>query len=250
VCRHKTLSEHFGQSYDAIDCGACDVCLGEAAMLPDATVLARKILSCIVRTGERFGVGHVVDVLLGADTEAIRRRRHDAVTTFGLLRGQPKKSIVNVVYQLVDQHLVDLTDTEYPTLALNDASRAVLRGDREVRLLAPVNARPTRAAPAEAKSWQGVDRELFERLRAARAELARERRVPAYVVFGDDTLRDLARYRPSTTAAMRRVRGVGDKKLADFGPRFLAEIATYCTANGVARDAGTSVHDAGTLWPA
>ena len=106
VCRHKALSEHFGQAYDKPNCGACDVCLGEVEGLDDATVTAQKILSCVARTGERFGVGHVVEVLQGANTEKIRRFGHDKLSVYGLLKEMGKKELQSMVYQLVDRGLV------------------------------------------------------------------------------------------------------------------------------------------------
>ncbi len=226
VCRHKLLSEYFEQAYEKSNCGACDVCLSEAEGLDDATESARKILSCVARVKERFGAGHVVDVLLGAKTEAIVTRGHDKLTTHGLMKDTPRKVLLNMVYQLVDQEVLTRTGDEYPILGLNETSWAVLRGQRTVRLI-PVKQKPTKTTAVEANSWEGVDRGLFEHLRSIRRGLAVERSVPAFVIFNDATLRDLARQRPKSLSAMRRVRGIGERKLADLGDRFLAEITTY-----------------------
>jgi ATP-dependent DNA helicase RecQ len=233
-CRHRALSEHFGQAYEAPDCGACDVCLGEVDLVEDGTVVAQKILSGVARTGERFGVGHVVAVLAGAESDAVRRWGHERLSTYGLLKELPRPALTNLVYQLVDQGLVLQTAGDRPVLKLNEASWAVLRGQREVRLLQPVLRREAKAARRDADSWEGVDEGLFEHLRSLRRELASQRGVPPYVIFGDVTLRDLARSRPGTPAAFRRAHGVGDTKLADLGPVFLAAIAAYCAQNGLA----------------
>jgi ATP-dependent DNA helicase RecQ len=236
-CRHRTLSEYFGQAYTKPRCEACDVCLNEIEGLADATVTAQKILSCVVRAGERFGTEHIVDVLLGADTERVRRWRHAELSTYGLLRGTGHKPLTNMLYQLLDDGLLERTTDERPVLRLNDASWAVLRGQRTVRLLQP-KAEVAKTRFDEA-SWEGVDRGLFESLRALRRQIADERHVPAYVVFGDGTLRDMARVRPGSPTSLLNVRGVGERKLADLGQRFLEHIAAYCGAHGLSLDAAT-----------
>jgi ATP-dependent DNA helicase RecQ len=228
-CRHRNLSEYFGQPYLKSSCEACDVCLNEIEDLADATVVAQKILSCVARAGERFGAKHIIDVLMGADTERVRRWQHEELSTYGLMKQSDRKTLTNVLYQLIDGGLLERTAEERPVLRLNDASREVLRGQRAVQLLQPkTKVRKSRIAE---NSWEDVDRGLFETLRSLRREIADERRVPAYVVFSDATLRDMARLRPSTTAALLNVRGVGDRKLADLGQRFLEQIVTYCRAN-------------------
>ncbi len=225
-CRHRSLSEHFEQAYEKPNCGACDVCLNEVEGVADATETARKILSCVARVQQRFGATHVVDVLLAAKTESVFVRGHDKLSTYGLMKGTPRKALTNMVFQLVDQGLLIRTEDDHPTLRLNDNSWAVLRGQRPVRLIKP-KAEPVAASDIEKDAWEGVDRGLFEHLRGVRRELAQERSVPAFVIFSDATLRELARIRPTTESQMRRVRGVGERKLAELGRRFLAEIAYY-----------------------
>jgi ATP-dependent DNA helicase RecQ len=233
-CRHKMLSEYFGQKYANPNCEACDVCLNEVEGLADATVTAQKILSCIARAGERFGAAHIVDVLAGANTERIRRLGHDTLSTHGILKNVDRKTLTNMIYQLVDAGLVERTEDEFPVLRLNDASREVLRGQRNVRLVQPKEkVQKTRYAE---KSWEKVDEGLFEALRILRRKLADQRGVPAYVLFNDATLRDMARLRPSTPNALLGVRGVGEKKLADLGQRFLEEIVIYCRENRLQMD--------------
>jgi ATP-dependent DNA helicase RecQ len=226
-CRHKSLSEYFGQGYERSDCGACDVCLDEVEGLTDGTVTAQKILSCVARTGERFGVGHVVDVLRGADTERIRQLRHDRLSTFGLLENIPAKALTGLVYQLIDAGVLERSGDERPTLRLNDAAREVLRGQRNVRLVSPK--REVRTTDGDRESWQEVDRGLFDSLRELRRELAQEQRVPPYTIFSDATLREMARSKPRSAPALREIRGVGERKMEDLGDRFLARIALYCS---------------------
>jgi len=236
ACRHRTLSEYFGQAYTREGCGACDVCLDEVEGVADATVAAQKILSCVARAGEGFGVMHIVDILAGAQTERIRQRGHDRLSTYALLADVPRKALTAMVYQLLDQQLLERTSGDRPVLRLNQASWSVLRGQRPVRLVQPKQ-KPVARTRFDDDSWEGVDKGLFEHLRQLRRTLAGARGVPSYIIFGDATLRELARRRPSSSVGFAAVRGVGQKKLEDLGPQFLDEIRRYCDANGLALDA-------------
>ncbi len=230
-CRHRKLSEYFGQNLPDRPCEACDVCLNEIEGLENATVTAQKILSCVARTGERFGGEHIIDVLLGADTERIRRWGHDKLTTYGLMKETDRKSLTNMLYQLVDGSLLERTTGDRPVLKLNETSWAVMRGQRTVQLLQPkTKVRKSRAAE---ESWEGVDTGLFENLRKLRRDIAGERGVPPFVVFNDATLRDMAKIRPGSLLGLRRIRGVGERKAADLGPRFVEAITSYCTSRGL-----------------
>lgn len=233
-CRHRALSEYFGQAYLKPNCEACDVCLNEVEGLADATTAAQKILSCVARAGERFGGEQIVDILLGARTERIRRWGHEQLSTYGLMRGTDRKTLTNLLYQLIDEGLLERTTDERPVLRLNDASREVLRGNRAVALLQPkTKIKKTRY---DEKSWESVDTGLFEALRTLRRRLAEEHRLPVYVLFNDVTLRDMARKRPGSPGKMLNIRGVGERKLADFGHRFLEVIASYCRENRLPLD--------------
>jgi ATP-dependent DNA helicase RecQ len=232
-CRHEALSDYFGQAYDELNCGACDVCLGEAEGLEDSAVLAQKILSCVLRAEQRFGVGHIVDILTGANTERIRDLGHDALSTYGLLKDMQSKVVQNLVYQLVDQGALERTEGDRPVLRLGPKGAAILKGEREVRLREPA-APKAKLAAHDKKSWEGVDRDLFEVVRELRREMAEERNVPAYVVFGDATLRDMARLKPTTRQAMRGVHGVGERKLASFGEPFVEAVKAYLRERGEA----------------
>jgi ATP-dependent DNA helicase RecQ len=229
-CRHRALTEHFGQTYDKENCEACDECLGETEGVEDGTDTARKIMSCVARVRESFGVTHVVDVLTGANTERVRERGHDELSTYALLKGTPPKALMNWIHQLVDQGLLERTPGDRPVLCLNESSWEVMRGDRSVKLM-QAKTEPVKKTRSEVKSWDGVDHDLFEHLREVRKGIARERSVPAFVIFGDATLRDMARKRPGTTAAFRDLYGVGDAKLKKFGKTFIAEITAYCRDN-------------------
>jgi len=131
-CRHRGLSEYFGQDYNEASCGACDVCLGETESLPDATVVAQKILSCVYRVEQRFGVRHVCEVLRGAKTEGVERHRHDQLSTYGLLAGLDQRSCENLVHQLLDQGLLTRSEGDRPVVQLAEAAWEVLRGNQQV----------------------------------------------------------------------------------------------------------------------
>jgi ATP-dependent DNA helicase RecQ len=219
-CRHAALSEYFGQAYPAPQCGACDVCLDETESLPESTVTAQKILSCVARVGERFGVRHVCEVLRGAATEGIRRHGHDRLSTFGLLASFDQRATENLVHQLLDQDLLARTRDERPVVCLTPRSWEVMRGERPVVLLQP-RAGQARAAKADVDDWQGVDRGLFDRLRLWRRRVAEARGKPAWTILDDKSLRAISREKPASPAALLRCKGIGEKRLADFGAAVL-----------------------------
>jgi ATP-dependent DNA helicase RecQ len=239
VCRHRALVQYFGQGYAAEHCGACDICLGDAEQVADAQVVAQKILSCVARVKERFGIGHVVSVLRGENTENIRKWGHAELTTYGLLRECPKADVRDWIYQLIGQGVLIQQGDPYPILCLNAASWDVMKSRRIVRLMQLARRQKGEKAPrstADTLSWEGVDEALFEELRGQRRRLAEERQAPPYIIFGDVTLRELARVRPSTREQMRLVYGIGESKLRDFGERFLQTINEHCQDRGLTRD--------------
>jgi ATP-dependent DNA helicase RecQ len=219
-CRHAALSAYFGETYNGSNCGACDYCLGEVEGVADSTVLAQKVLSCVARVEQRFGVEHVVDVLSGASSERMRRWGHEQLSTYGLLKDLPRKTLTNLVYQLVDAGLLERTPGDRPALKLNAMSWEVMRGGRAVTLLQAKESKSRRTRIEEA-SWRDVDEGLFESLRKLRREIAAERGVPPFVILHDATLRELASVKPVTMEAIRHIRGMGERKLADFGVRLV-----------------------------
>jgi ATP-dependent DNA helicase RecQ len=223
-CRHAALSEYFGQPYAPTDCGACDVCLEETESLPDSTIVAQKIISCVARVGERFGVRHVCEVLRGAKTDGVARHGHERLSTYGLLTTFDQRATENLVHQLLDQDLLARSGGDRPVVALNARSWEVLRGERQVVLLQPRAGR-TKTAKADADDWSGVDRDLFERLRTWRRRVADARGKPAWTIFDDKALRAIAREKPASPAALLRCRGIGEKRLADYGAAILDIVA-------------------------
>jgi ATP-dependent DNA helicase RecQ len=258
-CRHRSLVEYFGQKFAAENCAACDLCLGDAEPVPDAQTIAKKILSCVYRVQEGFGAAHVTAVLRGSNTAAIRGREHDRLTTFGLLAGHSSAEIRDFIQQLIGQELLVQAGNEYPVLKLNAGSWDVMNDRRTARLVAipvpeakgaKVSHERSRRSRTAASSWEGVDRELFERLRGLRLELSSERGVPPYLIFSDGTLRELARVRPSSLDAMRLVYGVGEAKLRDFGSMVLETIDHECRSRNLTRDNQTAPPAAARSEPA
>ena len=232
-CRHKHLLAYFGEADARENCGACDFCLDELEAVPDAAVLARKVLSCVARVGQRFGAGHVANVLRGAETEQVMGRRHNTLTTFGLLRDASIPEIRGYIEQLIAHRLLRQTDDEYPVLTLTEDGVALLKDAAAVPGLAlarqrrPVRGEAPRRAAIETESWQDVDRDLFERLRALRLDIARSRGVPPYVIFHDTTLREMARLKPRSISDLLSVRGVGARKAEDLGEAFVKAIGAF-----------------------
>jgi ATP-dependent DNA helicase RecQ len=235
-CRHRMLVEHFGQRYERENCGACDVCLDQQDCLPDALVVSQKILSCVLRVNENFGADYVAQVLTGSRDQRILANQHEQLSTHGLLKEHHKTAVRQWIDQLSGQDFLT-REGEYRVLKVTASGRELLKGKHAVRLLA---AAPQRKASREAtprkQFTEGMDAGLFEALRQLRKQVADEQHVPAFVVFGDVTLQDLARRRPTSVEAFHRVHGVGDRKADQYGARFVAEIARYCVANGVEAD--------------
>src|SRR5271168_1278492 len=225
-CRHAGLSGYFGEIYPDTNCGACDFCLGEVEGIADSTVLAQKVLSCVARVEQRFGVEHVVDVLSGASSERIRRWNHEKLSTYGILKDVPRKTLTNLVYQLVDAGILERTPGDRPALKLNAMSWEVMRGQRAVSLLEAKESKSKRTRIEEA-SWRDVDEGLFESLRKLRREIAAERAVAAFVILHDATLRELASVKPATIEELRGIRGMGEKKIIDFGARVVECIKSH-----------------------
>jgi ATP-dependent DNA helicase RecQ len=232
-CRHRHLVSYFGEAYGKAECGACDYCLGELEAMADGVVIARKILSCVARVGQRFGAAHVANILCGSESEQVSKRGHQQLSTFGLLRDAAVSEVRGYIEQLSAEGLLRQTGEPYPVLALTDDGIALLK-DASVRSGLALarqrrvtkDRRPERARP-DTEAWKDVDHALFDRLRAVRLRLARARGVPPYVIFHDTTLRELARLKPTSVAALSGVYGIGARKAQQMGEEFVDEIRSY-----------------------
>ena len=226
-CRHKRLVSYFGETWTKDDCGACDYCLGELEEMPESVTLARKIMSCVARVQQRFGILHVVNVLRGAETESVISRGHSLLSVFGLLKDASIDEVRGYIEQLIAEGFLIQTEGEYPILMMTAEGVALLKDPAVAPGLVLARQRKVekgklpKRSKTETESWSGVDKDLFEELRALRLRVARERGVPPYVIFHDTTLRELARLKPADIEAMRHIYGFGEKKVNDLGEAVL-----------------------------
>ena len=231
TCRREQLLAYFGQPGTG-PCGNCDTCL-EPPKTWDGTIPAQKLLSTVVRLdrrGQRYGSGHLIDILLGRETERVVKLGHTDLTTFGIGTELEERGWRGVVRQLLAAGLLDV-EGDYGMLGLTEASGTVLRGERQLAMRTEQERRKTRSSSGGGKSAKatadltGAEAELFEQLRAWRAATAKEQGVPAYVVFHDATLRAIATAAPTTIVALGKISGVGAAKLDRYGPGVLETVA-------------------------
>jgi ATP-dependent DNA helicase RecQ len=228
-CRRQKLLGYFGETGPTA-CGNCDNCLNPPNIL-DATEPARKLLSAVYRTGQRFGAGHLIEVLSGNPSEKVRKFGHDRTSVFGIGKDWPADQWRSLARQLEAADALE-RDPEHGGLVLGPAARAILKGEVGVRLKQVVPRRAARAGNSSASIAEIApqDAGLFEELRALRRQLAAAAGVPPYIVFADATLRAMAARRPKSMADMARIPGVGTVKLESWGPAFLAAITASAAA--------------------
>jgi ATP-dependent DNA helicase RecQ len=222
-CRRQTLLAYFGET--AEPCGNCDLCI-EGVQSFDGTLEAQKLLSAIARTGERFGTEHLVNLIVGDDTDAIRRFRHNELKTFGVGKDRSKNEWRSLLRQIYAAGLVSLEIAEYGRWSITERGDAVLRGRERVELRSDVLQQPRdrrrRRAAFQAEEVVPSDDPLLLALKALRTRLAKEEAVPAYVIFSDRSLIDMAQRRPTTRSAFAEIHGVGQAKLDRYADAFLA----------------------------
>ncbi len=235
VCRHVALAAHFGEVLNVETCHACDVCLNEPDLVDDPLTLGQKIVSCVFRLEQRFGADYVSQILTGSRDKRIIANGHENVSTYGLLATENKRDVRTWIEQLVGQGFL-VKSGEYNVLTISEQGRELLRGESIPQLTKAIKQSQGKLTPPSHVSWEGVDRDLFDQLRIFRGSEAKRCQVPAYVVFSDTALRDMARFRPSTLEAFREVNGVGRQKLTDFGESFLGLIRRHCNSTGLSMD--------------
>ncbi len=225
ACRHQTILRYFGEEHPG-DCGQCDNCL-EPVDTWDGTQAAQMALSCVYRTGQRFGVVHLIEVLLGKTTPKIQQFGHHALSTFGIGQGLSQSQWSSVFRQLVASGFLEADIAAYGGLKLTEAARAVLKGQQQVWLRRDAEPASRKVSKAERASrareaFAGAsDDPLWQALKAKRLELAKEQGVPPYVIFHDSTLLEILNQRPQTLDELGRISGVGQAKLARYGDAFL-----------------------------
>lgn len=232
-CRHRVLSEYFDQTYAKENCGACDYCLGELELSEDPVTMARKILSAVARcakSGPGFGGGHIADVLRGQTTEKVTRYAHDKLSVFGLLPEESAASLRYMIEQLAGQGFL-VREGEYGTLALTEKGRGLLKEASPVILAKPVSVKKEKASKQKKALFDQTltddEQILFDRLRAKRSQIARQKNKPAYIIFSDKTLLDMAVKKPVTMGELLDVFGVGTEKQNAYGGEFIAVIAKF-----------------------
>lgn len=220
-CRRQVLLAGFGETYPQ-PCGNCDNCL-QPPDAWDASVAAQKALSCVYRSGQRFGVGHLIDILRGGENDKIRQFGHTELSTYGIGKDLDARTWRSVFRQLVAAGLLEVDSDAYGGLRLTDGSRQVLKGQRKVmmRRESTRTRERDRSGQRTGLSVLPQDLALFNALRGLRAELAREQNVPAFVIFHDSTLRNIAEQRPTSIDALGRVGGIGGTKLSRYGERLV-----------------------------
>src|SRR5437867_6788056 len=231
-CRRMTLLRYFGEEFAEASCDGCDNCLTPRETF-DGTIPAQKFLSCVHRilakSGFGFGLNHVVDVLRGADTEAIRQRGHNELSTYGIGRELKREAWQAIGRELLRLGLVECAPGRFATLSLTPAGLETLRNRTPITLTKQIEL--AEKTPRTEAGAIDCDESLFERLRASRRQLADERGVPAYIIFSDVSLREMARNYPTTEGEFRRISGVGAQKLKDFAEPFLSAINNYLATN-------------------
>ena len=267
ACRRRHLLRYFGEEWPEENCGGCDFCLPSKEEF-DATVVAHRILSAVIHTGERFGIAHVAAVLRGSGNTIVKRLGHDQLSVFGTVDDYSVDEIKEIAGQLVEEGLLRRNEGESPTLYVTETGRSFLRSG--TRLVLTRSAREERGVPAAGQAAGGIDgagggvpqssdglmrtssgREekevpaggrmvldfdqgLFEELRGLRRRLAAEREVSAYVIFSDVSLQEMAYYLPQSSEKFLRISGVGRRKLEQLGEPFIAAIGSYARQHGLA----------------
>jgi ATP-dependent DNA helicase RecQ len=226
VCRRKQLLSFFGEVYPEDNCNGCDICTGSREQV-DITVDAQIVMSAVARINERFGIGHVIDIVTGADTKRIKDLGHDGIKTFGAGKEKDKNHWRFIVNELLAQEHIKQDGDRYPVLKLTPKGSAVLKGAEQAFGLKREERKTSDRKRKTADAAGKFDMALFDRLRAVRKRLAQDNHVPPYIVFSDKTLHEMSRRFPVTASDMRGISGVGDVKLKRYGEDFLREIKAY-----------------------
>lgn len=233
ACRRNFILEYFGESSASGNCGACDVCMEPREQF-DATEIAQKILSAVVRTGERFGADHVTQILIGNKGKRILEQGHDRLSVYGIAKGEDRAQLRDIIGQLQAKDLLTRSQSEFPTLSLTPRGREFLNQRQRLTLTKPRSTGQGRAPRSEKSSrLTEYDRGLFEELRTLRQRMADAQNVPLFVVFGDASLRQMAAEFPLNIEEFSKIHGVGQAKLERYGPEFLEVIRKFLESSGL-----------------
>jgi ATP-dependent DNA helicase RecQ len=230
TCRRKPLINYFGEAYTADNCSNCDNCTSAPTALIDITLYAQKFLSCVKRADEKFGAGHIADILLGSKNEKVLRWEHDRLTTYGIGTELTRKQWMHIARQLLSAGYLK-QEGEFHTLSLTSRALEALR--KRETILGIVQEEEREKKAGKKKSEIEYNNALFALLRQRRKELADEAGVPPYVIFSDRALIEMAAYYPQSVASLLKISGVGQVKLRQFGETFLEVIGEYCRKHGL-----------------
>ena len=233
TCRRRFVLQYLGEDWPEENCGACDNCVGPREQY-DATETAQKVLSAVIRTGERFGAAHVIDVLRGSKGERVLSQGHDKLTVHGIASNHSRDELRDLVEDLKREGFLSVSEGEFPTLSVSHRGREFLRNRETLSLFRAVQ-RQSSSEPARKRTRDDggdYDVGLYNALSALRRQIADERGIPAYVIFGNRPLQDMARRVPRTPAEFSQVSGVGSAKLEDLGKPFLERINAYAKEQG------------------
>ncbi|MDR4505779.1 MAG: DNA helicase RecQ [Candidatus Scalindua sp.] len=241
VCRRRQLLSYFGEEYTAENCGTCDVCVDMVEKV-DATTDAQIVMSAILRTDQRFGINHIVDIVIGANTSRIRELNHDGIKTYGAGKHKDKNHWRFIVDELLAQEVIVQDGGQYPVLNLTAKGYNILYGRETISALKREEVKK-RKKTLKGLQLESYDEVLFERLRLVRMKFAEEQQVPPYIIFSDKALHEMCAFYPVTPADMKKINGVGDVKLERYGNEFISAVKRYLNENP-----GISVPDTQSLY--
>ena len=227
-CRRKYILGYFGETWHEDNCSGCDFCLTPREEF-DATIIAQKVLSAVIRTGERFGINHVSAVLRGANTKGIRQWEHSNLSVYGIAKDLSTAEIKEIFGLLVAEELLYMNSEDFPTIGVTEKGRIFLRNRETLTLSKPKRAEEK--ASTARRAALDYDRALFDELRELRRQLASERKAPPYVILGDATLQEMAYYIPQSRESLSRITGVGKVKIEQLGEAFLSVIQDHAREN-------------------
>jgi ATP-dependent DNA helicase RecQ len=226
LCRRNLLLQYFAEETTQTNCASCDNCLTPLETF-DGTVLSQKILSCVYRIHQRFGISHVVGILTGSKSQKILDYHHDQLSTYGIITDYSARELKMFIYELIQQGFLQQSKDQFGLLGLTKKSKAVLVGEEKIvltksqEIIFKVKGKKQRGEDTH------VNSQLFNRLRALRKRLADEKNVPPYIVFSDATLKEMAIYLPKTEEEFAQIKGVGKQKLQTYAKIFLKEILSF-----------------------
>ena len=230
VCRRSQLLGYFGEDYGEENCSNCDICMGTVERV-DITIDAQILMSAMSRTGQRFGVTHIIDIITGADTKRIRELEHDQIKTYGAGKDKDKNHWRFITDELLAQNIIHQDGDRYPVLILTEKGERVLFGKEKVNGIKREEPEKKRFRERDT-GFEAYDEALFEKLRTLRKDLADEQGVPPYIVFSDKTLHEMCRRYPTALREMTEISGVGDAKLERYGNTFIEAITFYLKGGG------------------